>query len=124
MKELKQYYRQIQSWLPCGGRLKRRMMVNITANIEGYLAEHPQTDFAALQSHFGTPQEIAATYVDDMDTAELLSAIHNRRKILLSVVYGVTAIVAIWAVVMLVVLIVGLLNETGTTVIYPPTLVS
>ena len=124
MKELKQYYRQIQSWLPCGGRLKRRMMASITANIEGYLAEHPHLDFAALQSHFGTPQQIAAAYVDDMDTSELLSAIHNRRKILLSVVYGVTAIVAIWAVIMLILLIVGLLNETGPTIVTGPYVVT
>ena len=124
MKELKQYYRQIQSWLPCGGRLKRRMMASITANIEGYLAQHPQTDFSALQNHFGTPQQIAAAYVDDMDTSELLSAIHNRRKILLSIVYGVTAIVAIWAVIMLILLIVGLLNETGTTVVTGPYVVT
>lgn len=120
MKELKQYYRQIQSWLPCGGKIKRQMMASITANIEGYLAEHPQTDFAALQSHFGTPQQIAATYVDDMDTAELLGAIHNRRRILQSVIRGVTAIVAIWTVVMLIVLIVGLINETGTTTVIGP----
>lgn len=123
MKELKQYYRQIGSWLPCGGRLKRRMMASITANIEGYLTEHSQMDFAALQNHFGTPQQIAAAYVEDMDTSELLSAIHNRRKILLSVVYGVTAIVAIWAVVMLILLVIGLGDELGYFVIDGPIII-
>ena len=35
MKELKKYYRQIKDWLPCGGPLKRKLMGNITATIEG-----------------------------------------------------------------------------------------
>ena len=33
---------------------------------------------------------------------------------------GITAIVAIWTVVMLIVLIVGLINETGTTTVIGP----
>ena len=80
MKELKHYYRQVSAWLPCGGRLKKQLMSSITATVDGYLAEHPEADFAALQAHFGSPQQIASAFVDEMETEELLNALRIRRK--------------------------------------------
>ena len=120
MKELKQYYRQIKDWLPCGGSLRRRLMGNITATVEGYIADHPQADFAALQAHFGTPQQIATAFVDEMDTQELLRTLRIRRKILRTVFFGIATAVAIWGIVMLILLIVGLGNELGTGTLMPP----
>lgn len=122
MKELKKYYRQIKDWLPCGGPLKRKLMGNITATIEGYIAEHPQADFTDLQTHFGTPQQIATAFVDEMDTQELLHSLRIRRRILRTVFFGIAAAVSIWGIVMLILLITGLANELGTTTIHPPVL--
>lgn len=82
MKELKKYYRQIQKWLPCGGPLKRKLMANITATIEEYLSSNPDATFTDLQEHFGAPQQIAIAFVDEMETQELLNALHIRRKLL------------------------------------------
>lgn len=124
MKELKSYYRQIKGWLPCGGRLKKNMMSCITATVEDYIASHPDADFAALQAHFGSPQQIATAFVDEMDTQELLHALRIRRRILFSVVYGVGAAVAIWAIVMLILLLVGLVSELGYVVVTGPFITS
>lgn len=55
MKELKKYYRQISSWLPCGGKLKKEIMARLRSTVEAYLLENPTADFDALQVHFGTP---------------------------------------------------------------------
>ena len=82
MKELQQYYRQIKRWLPCGGSLKKQLMSTIVATIEEYRIEYPDADFPTLQAHFGSPQQIAASFVDEMDTAELLSALKIRRRII------------------------------------------
>lgn len=96
MKELKQYYRQIKRWLPCGGSLKKQLMANITATVEAYLAENPEADFPALQAHFGTPQQIAAAFVDEMDTAELLSKLKIRRHILQIVLVCASIALFLW----------------------------
>ena len=49
MKELKQYYRQIKRWLPCGGSLKKQLMSTIVATIEEYRIEYPDADYVILE---------------------------------------------------------------------------
>ena len=120
MKELKAYYRQVATWLPCGGRLKKQLMERITATVDGYLAEHPEADFAALQARFGTPQQIASAFVDEMETDELLNALRTRRRIVKIVLICAATAVAIWAIAVLSLWIIGLDNTLGYGVMYPP----
>lgn len=72
MKELKQYYRDIAKNLPVGRKQKQQILLAITQSVEDYLAAHPQADFQAVQEHFGSPQEIAAAYIENMTTPEIL----------------------------------------------------
>lgn len=120
MKELKSYYRQVATWLPCGGRLKKQLMERITATVDGYLAEHTEADFAALQARFGTPQQIASAFVDEMETDELLNALRTRRRIVKIVLICAATAVAIWAIAVLSLWIIGLDNTLGYGVMYPP----
>lgn len=103
MKELKRYYRQICSWLPCGGNLKRHMMSNIKYNIEDYLLDNPDADFSAVQAHFGTPQQIATAFVDEMNTEELLKTLKIRRRIV-KIFFGCAiASVVLWGIALLII---------------------
>lgn len=120
MKELKAYYRQVATWLPCGGRLKKQLMGSITATVDGYLADHPEADVAALQAHFGTPQQIASAFVDEMETEELLNALRTRRKIIKICLICAAAIIAIWAIAVLSLWIIGLDNTLGHVATHPP----
>ena len=104
MRKLKTYYRQIRRWVPCGGKWKRRMMQGIISTIEAYRAECPEADFEALQMHFGTPQQIAAAFVDEMQTQQLLKELRIRRRIMrivsgffiLITVFCFIALFALW----------------------------
>lgn len=120
MKELKGYYRQIKGWLPCGGKVKRTLMANITATIEGYIAENPGIDFPALQAHFGTPQQIASAFVDEMGTEELLNKLRVRRKLTNIALCFAGAIVVIWGIFMLILCIAGVIDTFATTIELPP----
>lgn len=113
MKELKSYYRQVATWLPCGGKLKKQLMANITTTIEGYRAEHPEADFSALQAHFGTPRQIAAAFVDEMETDELLNALKIRRKIMAIVTIIAITMVMLWASALTIALADELINANG-----------
>lgn len=113
MKELKGYYRQIRSWLPCGGKMKRTLMASITATIDGYIAENSGIDFAALQAHFGTPQQIAAAFVDEMGTDELLKTLRTRRRIVRIILGSAAAIVAVWAIAVFSLWVMGLIVTFG-----------
>lgn len=124
MKELKKYYRQVGSWLPCGGRLKRQLMANIRSTVDGYLHEHPEVDFPTLEAHFGTPQQIAAAFVDEMGTEELLYKLRVRKRIIKITFICVVALISICGLAILSLWIVGLLNELGNATISPPIVVS
>ena len=95
------YYRQIRSYLPCSRRLKNHIMDEIRSNIAGFLEENPGASLAQVEARFGTPQAIAAAYVDDMDTQELLKALHIRQKITTIVTACVLIILLMWGITVL-----------------------
>lgn len=96
---LRRYYRIIRSYLPCSGKLKKQILMEIRTNISNYLEEFPAAEFSQIEARFGTPKSIAAAYVDDMDTQELLHALRIRRKITIIVVAAVLIIMAMWSAV-------------------------
>lgn len=92
----KRYCAQVRSWLPCSRKLKRQVMERLTDSVNAYLEQEPGADFDQLQAHFGTPEAIAAAYIDEMGTDVLLRDLRIRRKIV-SIVAGVmVAVLAIW----------------------------
>lgn len=96
MNDIRKYYRQTAGWLPCGGACKRKIMDRIRANVNGYLEQHPDADMEEIEARFGAPREIAAAYVSDMDTGELLVALRVRRRILAAVMAAVMFVVVSW----------------------------
>lgn len=96
--QLRRYYRQIRKLLPCTGRVKRRIVGEISDGIERYLADNPGADYPMVVEKFGTPQQIAFTCVDEMDTTVLLNGLQIKKRIFTSILCGIMAAVAIWLV--------------------------
>lgn len=94
---LRQYYRRIWGWLPCSWKLKKQILAEIQASVEGYLEENPQADFDQVQARFGTPQTIAAAYVEGLDADTLLQNLRVRRRFM--AVIGCTCLTVLisWA---------------------------
>lgn len=97
MKELKRYYRQIRSWLPCCGKEKKAIINGIDASVKAYLEDHPQAVFADVEHHFGQPAQIAASCVDEMNTPQLLRKLRIRKRVSISVTVGVLTAILLWA---------------------------
>lgn len=94
--QVRRYLRRVRRWLPCSWRMKNRIMENIQANLEVFLEEHPDTNLSQLDEQFGIPQQIAATYIENVGTAELLRNLRVRRRIV-GIVAGCAALIfAIW----------------------------
>lgn len=72
---IKKYVCAVSSFLPCSGKTKKPWLDAIRAQAEDYIAQGG--DPAALAERFGTPQQVAAAYVDEMPTAELLAQLHT-----------------------------------------------
>lgn len=93
----RRYLRNVKDWLPCSGKLKREIMARIKNVLDDYLAEHPDADFAELSHRFGLPEQIAASYVEDMDTGGLLRNLRIRRRIVGIVTCAALIAVTLWA---------------------------
>ena len=94
---LRRYYRDIHKWLPCSRKQKKQIMEQIQNDVQEYFDRHPNSDFAQMKATFGDPQTIAAAYVENTDTMELLRGLRIRKRIF-TIVAAVMAIVLItWA---------------------------
>lgn len=92
----KQYIRSISHALPCSGKMKRQIISQIRDSIVDYLQENPSADFAAVQAHFGTKQEIVSSYVNYEDTSVLLRKMSIKKKVLVIVAGVMTAMLLLW----------------------------
>lgn len=93
----RRYYRKVRSWLP-GGKMRRYVMTQIRETVQEFVQEHPDADVAAIQAQLGTPQEIAAAYVENMETAAVLKDLRIRRRVLFAVCATMLAILISWTV--------------------------
>ena len=64
------------------------------------LARQRQRDAAALEQRFGTPQQMAFSYVDEMPTADLLAELHIRRRLVAVTVITLAAALAVYIAVL------------------------
>lgn len=93
------YFREVKSWIPCAGKMKRDILDRIRDEVCGYLDENPEAGDAELRQRFGAPQQIAAAYVEEMDAPELLKNLRIRRRIVRIVAAAALAMVLMWAAV-------------------------
>lgn len=91
---VRKYCRRVKSYLPCSCKQKRQILSELRRRVEETLAEQPT---ASLEEVFGTPQQVAASYVDEMSTTELLAALRLRRRVAAILTIGVVAVAVIWA---------------------------
>ena len=94
---LKRYIRSISDALPCSRKMKRQIVSQLRESITDYLEQNPAADFAAVQGHFGTPQQIAASCVNDQDASTLLHKLSIKKKVLVIVAGVMAAILLMWA---------------------------
>lgn len=93
----RRYCRKVRSWLP-GGKMRRYVMTQIRETVQEFVQEHPDADVAAIQAQLGTPQEIAAAYVENMETAAVLKGLRIRRRVLFAVCATMLVILISWTV--------------------------
>lgn len=94
------YIYNVSRCLPCPRKDKIRIIKQVYRNISAYTAENPSAVYYTLIERFGTPQQIACSYVEEQKTTEILSILRIKRKILAVVVTVAVAVVVMWSCVM------------------------
>ncbi len=97
-KDIKRYLRKVKGWIPCAGKTKKQIMDQICASVQEYLKQKPEASFSDLCARFGSPQDIAAAYIDNTETAEILKNLRIRRKIVTVAVAAALAVFLYWAI--------------------------
>lgn len=80
-KALRNYLGQVERALPCANPLKKQIIAGLRNDVSLYLEEHPDTDGETLNKVFGTPAQIAQTYIDTLSAQELVENINRRTKL-------------------------------------------
>ena len=93
---VKCYLRGVSDALPCGRKVKKQIVSQISDSIENYLQENPNADFEMIQSHFGTPQEIATSYINEQDLSALINKMRVRKKVIAIVAGVMAAMLLLW----------------------------
>lgn len=91
---IRRYVRAVSTFLPCSSKRKKPWLADLRAQAESYVAEGG--DAAALEQRFGTPQQMAFSYVDEMPTADLLAELHIRRRLVAVTAIALAAALAVY----------------------------
>lgn len=118
-KEIKDYYRQIERCLPGSAKAKKRIMDSIRQSVSNYLEENPLTDLAGIRTHFGTPQQIANAYVEQLDTEEVIKKFDIKKTVICVVCGALVLSLLMWGVGLVIALIDGHDSDTGYYVVDP-----
>lgn len=94
-REIRRYCRAVGSYLPCSRQQKRDILTNLRQRLEDHLAQQPD---GTPEELFGTPQQVAAAYVDDMDTHELLGKLRWRHRVVTIALAGMLAALLLWGI--------------------------
>ncbi len=101
----KRYMRQVRSCLPWGRKIRRELLDRLRGELDGYLAENPEAGMEELRQRFGEPQQIAASYVEQMEMPELLRSLQVRRRFVSILAALAIGIFLMWAAVVSIALV-------------------
>ena len=79
-KMLKLYYRQIRNNLYCSKKRKKRLLDELKTNVEESLEENPNLTYGELLEIYGTPKEIADSYIESLDPEEYAEDIRRIKR--------------------------------------------
>ena len=65
------YFKQIKKRIPVSGAKKKEYLCGIREEIDEYCAWHPEATLADYCARFGTPDEIAVSFLSEMTYSEI-----------------------------------------------------
>ena len=116
---LRKYLRQLRSWLPCPGSMKRMILSDVQDNAAELFQENPQANYGDLVARFGSPDRLAASYIQDMDTRKLLRELRIKRRVSTAVIVALITALLIWSGAAIASIVDAYNHNRGYTIIFP-----
>ena len=95
---LLRYLWEVREELPGNRRQKKQILSRVESSVRDFVIENPHVDYATITQRFGTPQQIAASYMEEMSTPELTQQLRIRKTIVRIVAATALVLVLLWAV--------------------------
>ena len=80
-RKVLRYLREIRRNLPCSIKMKNQLLAQLRGSIVNYLNEYPDADQAQIIQQFGTPEQIAASWLYEMDQKTLILQLCLKNRI-------------------------------------------
>lgn len=94
---LLRYLWKVRGELPGNRRQKKQILSRVESSVRDFVTENPHADYAAITQRFGTPQQIAASCIEEMDAQELTLQLRIRKTIVRIVAATALVLVLLWA---------------------------
>ena len=79
-RTLDRYFRILRKNLLCANKEKKRILSDLRINAENWIESHPEGDEQAFLDAFGTPEDIAASYMEEMGYTDVSKKILLRKR--------------------------------------------
>lgn len=79
-KEMRHYLNQIKKLIPSDYTGKREILQTIEWRIMDYLEEHPHAAIADFEREFGTPEEVADSFLDELSGSTRERKLRRKNK--------------------------------------------
>lgn len=96
-KAIRQYLRSVKREVNCSPARKAKVLEQLETDILLYAEEHELSDISEIVRRFGSPEEIAKSFMEELDMKEATHSLKSNRKIIaiiLTIVF-VTAVTVI-----------------------------
>ena len=84
-KVAERYLRAVRKALHCPGRQGKRLLRQLSEDIEEYCEEHPDATEEELCRRFGTPEDVAAAFAEDLGGSIAVNVQRRRNRIVTAV---------------------------------------
>ena len=79
-RQTKRYLRQIKRLIPSDYTGRKEILAATQQRIEDYLMEHPGTAISGFEEEFGTPEEIADSFLDEISGSRREHRLRRKNK--------------------------------------------
>lgn len=87
------YLDAVSKNLICSRKEKKSFISKLSAGIEDFAGDREEISFEELSAEFGSPQELAASFAAQMDSAVLVKKISIKRAVVLGIIAGIVLMI-------------------------------
>ena len=91
----KLFFKNAKSNLNCPHKIKKDLILRIESSVYDYIENRPDASYDDITAQFGSPRELADSYINSLDSEEISKAIKKAKTIKIAVI--VTCIIALIA---------------------------